>query len=183
MRKGAQDLLRSDRGLYLRGIDCDPGIGRRTRVTPRRWRANVICRAHYGYRIRVQCYLRAQDNASCNHSSSIVGGGWHRGPHGRSAISQRHMILRGYFAMREHVDGRAGPPPGSSTGRSVRTRLHMPRQRDVILPRLTRRIAQVVFGSTRLECYTCAHATASEVSKARGWKLLLQEVCEHVCDS
>lgn len=67
IRKGLQDHLRSDRGLRLRGIDCDAGSGRRIRVTPRRWRGNVICRAHYGYRIRMQCYLRAQDNASCNH--------------------------------------------------------------------------------------------------------------------
>lgn len=60
MRKGVEDSLRSDRGSRLRGIDCDPGSGRRSRVTPRRWRGNVICRAHYGYPIRMQCYLQAQ---------------------------------------------------------------------------------------------------------------------------
>lgn len=82
MRKGVEDSLRSDRGSRLRGIDCDPGSGRRSRVTPRRWRGNVICRAHYGYPIRMQCYLQAQDNASCNHQGAIWGG-WHRGPPGR----------------------------------------------------------------------------------------------------
>lgn len=73
---------------------------------------------------------------------------------GGSAISQRHMILRGYFAMRDHVDRRADWPPGTSTERWARTRLRTPLQQDVILPRL--RIAQVAFGSIGLDCCMCS---------------------------